>query len=504
MANANDKQSSPQGMNLNLSLPDYGGERRGGTGLLVGLSIVCVVLLAALIVIQLTSGGKAVREQPQKPAAAVDGLKNLALRLEKRGLQEKAARTWLEYADAAGLAPGEKAQKLGHAAELFQQAGRYEDAIVAYFKADDLKPGQDLQPAIDKGLNECFSRLGKYSDLYYELKDRTAIGADKVDEGSKVVAEIGPKKVTLQEFERMLDDEMQKVISSVPPEQAEQYKKYYREQYSKPDAKQRKLSEMFSREALTREGREQKADQSPEFKARIAEIAEQVLAQHVMKSEVDKIKLTDSDYKIFYDARKGQYKDPETAKISRILLDDEKAAQELLGTLKTADDFAKAAKEKSTDSKTKDKGGEVEGEVRAGAYVQGIGSDKELNDAIFATKAGGIIDKPFKTSDGFNLVAVREKAAEREKPYDEVKDQVKQDYDRQKQEEVSQAYIESLFKKYNINLYPGVIAGEEKAAPAPQPANAAPKIEVKPVPKDEAKPAPKDDGKAVTKEKGSS
>ena len=511
-------QPEGKGMNLNLSLPSYGGERRGN-GLLVGLSVVCVVLLAALMVLQLASRGKAVHEQAAKPAAVVDDLKNLALRLEKRSLPEKAARTWLEYIEAAGLAPSEKAQKLEHAAELLQQAGKYDDAIVAYFKADDLKPGPELQPAIDKGLNECFTRLGKYTDAYYESKERTAIGADKVDEGSKVVAEVGPKKVTLQEFERMLDDEMQKIISSVPPEQAEQYRKYYREQFTKPDAKQRKLSEMFSREALTREGREQKVDQSPEFKARIAEIAEQVLAQQVIKNEIGKIKLTDSDYKMFYEARKPQYKEPEKAKISRILMADEKAAQELLATLKTADDFAKAAKEKSTDAKTKDNGGEIDGEVRTGTYVQDVGSSKELNNAIFATKAGDIIDKPYKTSDGFNLVLVREKVAEREKPYDEVKDQVKQDYDRQKQEEVSQAYVESLFKKYNINLYPGVIAGEEKPAAeqppaAPQPniqvkpvqknsAGPAPKIEVKPVPKDDAKPAPKADDKADSKEKGS-
>jgi len=450
-----------KGMNLNLSLPSYGGKPRGGSGLLIGLSIVIVVLLVIVIILQAVSPRTTTARQPSAKAMPVDETRKLALRLEKRGLAEKAGQAWLAYVEQAPLTSAEKAQKLAHAAELLQQAGKYEDAIVAWFQADDLKHGKDLQPAIDKGISECFTRLGKFADLYYELHDRTAIGTDKVDEGARIVAEIGPKKVTVQEFERMLDDELQKMLAGAPPAQAEQYRKYYREQYASTEAKQRKLSEMFSREVLTREGRERKVDQSPEFKAKLADVADRILAQDVMQSELGKIALSDNDYQIFYDARKGNYKDPEKAKISRILLSDEKAATDLLATLKTPDDFAKAAKEKSKDDKTKDKGGEIDGEVRPGSYVPLLGSNKELNDAIFATKAGGIIDKPFKTGDGYDLVLVREKTPEREKPYDEVKDQVKQDYDRQKQEEVSQQFIDTLFRKYNVTLYPGVLAGAE-------------------------------------------
>jgi len=455
-----DKDNST-GMNLNLTVPNYTGKPRGGIGLLVGLSIVIVVLLVAVIIMQAVSPRTTAPRQPRERAIPVDETKKLALRLENRGLAGKAGETWLAYVDAASLPADEKAQKLAHAAELIQQAGKYEDAIVAWFRADELKPGKDLQPAIDKGISECFTRLGKFADLYYELHERTALGADKVDEGAKVVAEIGPKKVTVQEFERMLDDELQKMLASAPPAQVEQYRKYYREQFTTAEAKQRKLSEMFSREVLTREGRERKVDQSPDFRAKVADVADRILAQEVMQGEIAKIALSDNDYQIFYDARKATYKDPEKAKISRILLADEKAAQDLLATLKTPNDFAKAAKEQSKDDKTKDKGGEIDGEVRPGQYVPVLGSNKDLNDAIFATKAGGIIDKPFKTSDGCSLVLVREKAPGREKPYDEVKDQVKQDYDRQKQEEVGQQFIETLFKKYQVTLYPGVLGGEE-------------------------------------------
>jgi len=449
------------GMNLNLSVPSYTGKPRGGSGLLVGLSIVIVVLLVIVIIMQVVSPRTAVSRQPSERAIPVDETKKLALRLENRGLAEKAGQAWLSYIESASLGSAEKAQKLAHAAELLQQAGKYEDAIVAWFRADELKPGEDLQPSINKGISECFTRLGKYADLYHELHERTALGTDKVDEGAKVVAEIGPKKVTVLEFERMLDDELQKMLAGAPPGQVEQYRKYYREQFTTAEAKQRKLGEMFSREVLTREGRERKVDQSPEFRSKVADVADRILAQDVMQAELGKIALSDNDYRMYYDANKGNYKEPENAKISRILLADEKAAQDLLATLKTPDDFAKAAKEQSKDDKTKAKGGEIDGEVRPGQYVPVLGSNKELNDAIFATKAGGIIDRPFKTADGHSLVLVREKTPEREKPYDEVKDQVKQDYDRQKQEEVSQQYIETLFKKHQVTLYPGVLAGEE-------------------------------------------
>ena len=49
---------------------------------------------------------------------------------------------------------------------------------------------------------------------------------------------------------------LKKAAASYGPTQAEQYTKYLREQYASVEGKQRKLSEIFSRDVLTREGPE--------------------------------------------------------------------------------------------------------------------------------------------------------------------------------------------------------------------------------------------------------
>jgi len=482
------------GPNLNFSLPSYGAGKRGGGWMslaLLLLSIAAVALLVVALLLMLRPPRQSYTVQGG-PAAEPEAMRKLALRLEKRGLAEPAAKQWADYADAAGLDAKERCQKLAHAAGLLQTAGKYEDAIVLYFRADELGPGEEVKGQIDKGLHECFTRLGKYADLFYELKDRTSLGTDKVDEGEKVVAEIGPRKLTLREFERRIDEEIEKMAAGAGA-QAGQYRTYMREQYAGTEAKQRKLQEMLGQEVLAREARERKIDQSDAFRNRLADLSDRLLAQEVVQAEIARTKPTDSDYKLYYDANKDKYKDPAKARISRILLADEAAAAELLKELKTPDDFAKAAREKSADAKTKEKGGEVADEVRAGSQnVPGVGSSKELCDAIFASEAGEVLGKPFKTSDGFNLVLVREKTPERQKTFDESKESVQQEYDRQKQQETVQKLIEDLFAKHAVNLHLGVIAGETPGGEEP---GQEPKGGGKPAPaskddpKDKARPA---------------
>jgi len=447
----------PGGSGLNFSLPSSAGQRGGARrGALVAIGVLIIVLQVALLAAVLVKDNG--EDASTRSPAELESLKKLALRLEDRGLPERAARAWLDYIEAADLAPAERAQKLAHAAEQYVAAKRYEDAIVLYFRADQLGPSEEVTAAINRGVRECFTRLGKHADLYYELAERTSLGSEDVPDGSAIVAEIGPRKITLSQFERMLDDEIRKATESMPEPQAKQYAEYLRKQYASPEAKQQKLGEIVGREVLAREAKERKVDQSESFKQKLAEFADQLMVREVIEAETAKINLSDNDCKLYYEANASKYKEPAKAKISRILLDDEQAARDLLATLKTAEDFAAAAKEKSKDGATKEKGGEIAAEVRPGQWVPGIGRNQKLNDAIFASKAGAVLDEVYKSDDGFNLVLVREKTAERQKAFDEVKEQVRREYEDQKRREVIDALVQSLFEKHKVTLHPGVLA----------------------------------------------
>jgi len=461
MTAENNDGGRPRGSNLDFSLP-AAAVHRGGHGAIAMLSVAIIVLLGVVLILVVRGGGS-----PAGGGSAVDAesLKKLALRLEDRGLHESAARAWMDYIDAADLPDAERAQKLAHAGGQYLAAGDYEEAVVLYFRADQLGPAEEVKAAINKGVRECFTRLGKHADLYRELVERTSLGSTQVPDGSTIVAEIGPEKITLQQFERMLDDEIRKTMENVPPAQAKQYSDYLRRQYESVEAKQQKLGEIVGREVLAREAKERQVDQTAEFKGKLAEIADQLMIRDVVEAETAKVNLSDNDCKMYYDANAAKYREQAKAKISRILLADEEAAKELLATLKTAEDFAAAAKEKSTDAASRENSGEMEGEVRPGQWVPAMGNNQKLNDAIFASKAGAVLDEVYKSDDGFNLVLVREKLPERQKEFDEVKEEVRREYEQEKQREVVDALVQSLFEKHNVTLRPNALA---PASDAPQ------------------------------------
>ncbi|HFI0792185.1 TPA: peptidylprolyl isomerase PrsA [Streptococcus suis] len=102
------------------------------------------------------------------------------------------------------------------------------------------------------------------------------------------------------------------------------------------------------------------------------------LVEYAVKQAAEK-ELTDENYKAAYES----YTPEVTARI--IKLDDEAKAKEVLASAQAADaDFAKLAKENSTDADTKDKGGEIKFDSTSTTVPA------EVQSAIFALDAGQV------------------------------------------------------------------------------------------------------------------
>jgi len=129
------------------------------------------------------------------------------------------------------------------------------------------------------------------------------------------------------------------------------------------------------------------------------------------------IKVTEKEMKEYFEENKATFNEGEQVKASHILVEDEATAKEVKEKLDKGEDFAMLAKEYSTDTTTKDNGGDLgffaEGEMVA-----------EFDEVAFALAVNEISD-PVKTDYGYHIIKVVEKKDAAEAKYEDHKEEIK-------------------------------------------------------------------------------
>lgn len=448
---------------LDFSLP----EKKQKTSLTPKIS---VILLLVLIGLALFNFLKPSYQSPlsENPASSLseEQIKDLAAKLAGRNLYTRAARVWQDYLSFAKIADAERAKALFQIGMLLEKAGMYEEAIEHYYRSEITAKLSELEPQINTHIRDCFERLGKFSALRYELMDRTSFKKTE-QAGSKIVAEIGAEKITEADLdallERTIDNQLAPMAAFMTMEQLNEQKKKILEQYKSPSAKQQFLQSWLTQEVLYRQALEEKLSEQPETKSVIEDLIRGALSQQLMNKELaDKINITESDLQTYYQANKDRYIEPPKAGISHILVKDQQQAEDLIERLKE-EDFEKLAKEFSIDQDTKENGGKIDIDVGKGSYVPVIGESAELNEKIFATDTGEVLAEPFKTEKGWEIVKVRQKYAERQKSFDEVRQQVITALLSQKRQDVQTELIEQMMDKYNVIVHTSVLKGAKQS-----------------------------------------
>jgi parvulin-like peptidyl-prolyl isomerase len=455
---------------LDFSLPPKK-PRRAATGLLaVLLLIVLVVLATANLLVTLSAS---------KPAGAADGglsaeqVKELAAKLAQRNLYPQAAAAWQDYLTQASLGGPERARIQFQIGTLLEKGGLYADAIEHYYRSETAGPVKELGPQINAHVKECFEQLGKFSALRYELMDRTSLDAAQ-PAGGQVVAEIGAEKITEAQLdariEEGIENQLEPMKAFMTPEQLNEQKKRALEQSRSPQAKQQFLQGWLAEEILYRQALEEKLGDKPEVQRVVHDLTRQALSQQLMNEQLaSKIHITDSDLETYYAAHQDQYVEPEQAKISHILVAEEGPANDLLKRLREGGDFAALAKEFSQDQASRGNGGRIADAVVKGTYVAGIGDANDLNAAVLAAQPPIVLDKPFKTDKGWEIVKVEEKTPRRQKGFDEVRQQVAMQLLRQKREEVQRDYLREMMDKHQVVIHTSAFAPAQAQAPQETP-----------------------------------
>ena len=446
---------------LDFSLPKKQ-ERKGiSQGVLVVLLLVAVCLSAASLYVALAGGPGT---EASNVNVSFEQAQDLAGKLAQRGLYDRAAIVLEDAVSRTKLGGTDLAKAYFQMAGWLADAGRYGEAIENYYRSEMFGKVVDEQE-MNRRLKECFERLGKFTALEREIAARTSMGGESPD--AVVVAEIGTEKITADRLDEMIEEridlQMARYAQFMSPEQISQRKKEMVRQFAESAGRRTFLEEWLSQELLYREAMAEGVMDKPDVKRQVHEAAKGIAAGYMVNREVgQKVNVTDTDARNSYEAYKTRYTDPAKATISHILVDDEAAAKEVIEKAKGGADFAELAKEHSKDADTRDKGGKVDVETVKGEYVAGIGRNKELNDKIFAMKEAGLIDEPVKTDKGWEVVKVDTLTPERQKSFDEVKEQVFQQLHRQKTSDMMETYIKGLMDKFNVVVHTSVLGGRDE------------------------------------------
>lgn len=162
----------------------------------------------------------------------------------------------------------------------------------------------------------------------------------------------------------------------------------------------------------------------------------------LLKSEV---KITEEEMKDYFEENKDDFKQEEQVKARHILVENEKTAKEIKQKLDNGENFEELAKKYSTDTETKEKGGDL-GFFSKGEMV------KEFEEVAFSLKVGEI-SNPVKTKYGYHIIKVEDRKEAKEANYEESKEEIREKLFEEKLPDVYQSWIEEKMKEYNVQTF---------------------------------------------------
>ncbi len=176
------------------------------------------------------------------------------------------------------------------------------------------------------------------------------------------------------------------------------------------------------------------------------ELRSQLRIQKHLEQISKKVKLTDDEARFFYELHKAQYAAEDKVKARQIVLDDKATAEDVYKQLLGGADFAELAKKFSK-----------VGAAQAGAVGAEPGSSKpgpvtrlvfptEVADAVFSLKGGGMTGV-ISSGGRYYIVKVEEFLPGGDRPYEEVKDRVKEDALKVKQAGAVDDYIREVRRR---------------------------------------------------------
>ena len=214
--------------------------------------------------------------------------------------------------------------------------------------------------------------------------------------------------------------------------------------------KARIIGMVVDRKLLSQEAGKAGLDKTDSYKNKLEMLKKDLILTVWMEEEAKKIEEStkESDLKAYYDKNSDKFKTPAQLNARHILVEKEDEAKAIIKTLNGAKDakaeFIKLAKEKSTGPSGKD-----------GGNLGWFALDRmvpEFSAAADKLKKGTFTKEPVKTQFGFHIIYLEDRKDAGVQKFDDVKEQIKGNLNKEKFNKLIESTIEKLKKDAKIEL----------------------------------------------------
>ena len=284
----------------------------------------------------------------------------------------------------------------------------------------------------------------------------TLVGQKPLTREGNILARVNDQVLTLEEFKQ----------------QFEKIRPPARRGGSRPEMGQQMVEHWIETKLLSQEAKRRGIDESPDFVKKLEEVRERMITQMLIQEEMSKIEVSDEEIVEYFNRYRSRFRIPETVRVRHILVSTEAEAKEIQGRLNKGEEFEKLAQEVSTDTRTKQQGGDL-GFLERTRCQRRYGYS--FANAAFSLKEGDI-SEPIKSRRGYHLIKLEEKREAGEQTLDQVREIAKSRASREKMMKTRQEFIENLRKKAQIEKHldllrsaegPPVIEGRSELPPQP-------------------------------------
>ena len=214
--------------------------------------------------------------------------------------------------------------------------------------------------------------------------------------------------------------------------------------YDNPQGRAVILEQLISNKLLLADARKNLYEHSPEFKAQLEKVKEDLLVNFALAKVLETVKVpTDEEAKAYFEEHKDKFVAGDSVNASHILVDSEEKANELLADINAGKISFEDAARKHSSCPSSENGGNL-GEFTRGQMVP------EFDEAVFDMNEGEV-KGPVKTQFGYHLIKLNSKNAA--KPYDfaDIKDQIKQMLYKERQQNAMRSKINQLKILYPVD-----------------------------------------------------
>ena len=205
-----------------------------------------------------------------------------------------------------------------------------------------------------------------------------------------------------------------------------------------PELRKNVKDALINQEIIAQEALKRGLNKKPEVAAAIDINRQDILVNAFVQDYLERNPVTEDALKKEYERIKAQLGGREY-KARHILVESENEAKDVIAQLKKGSSFEKLAAERSKDTGTKDKGGDLDWSV-PGNYV------KPFGDALAKLKKGQMTDTPVQSNFGWHVIRLEDERAYQAPAYDAVK----QNLQRGLQQQMVQKMLAELRSKAKV------------------------------------------------------